>query len=39
MNNISFLPAIFCTTVRIHEEFLRLFFVLARRESEQFFRL
>ena len=36
---ISFLPAAFSTSGRIHEEFLRLLFYHAHLESEEFFRL
>jgi hypothetical protein len=35
--NISFLPAIFSTSTRMHGEFLRLLFLLAHRETEAHF--
>ena len=38
-HHISFMPAAFSTSGRIDEEFLRLLFYHAHRESEEFFRL
>jgi hypothetical protein len=36
-NAVAFMPAIACTTGRLHSEFIRLLFLQAHRETDRFF--